>query len=268
MTPAGEKHGCIFLKEIISFFHQNLSQKSLSYLDTVSCSDDPPVGDDGGPTLVFELARLELSQRDLPRPLGVARHVAAHHPPAPPVEELAAADLGVVRVGVESVERPGAALRTDVVVLQRDVDLGLVLTDVIPANISQSVSQTQCLLSPLCLAVGVTELDHVLVQLDAVLLSAGGPRLPGAPHVPAEFLSVVEPAEDALGLEVAGAQPEGGVGGPGEEEPLEPREFVRGGQLQQVTWREMSELKYIGALPHLLCSYSCTGPVTMREVCH
>ena len=111
----------------------------MSYLDTVSCSDDPPVGDDGGPTLVFELARLELSQRDLPRPLGVARHVAAHHPPAPPVEELAAADLGVVRVGVESVERPGAALRTDVVVLQRDVDLGLVLTDVIPANISQSV---------------------------------------------------------------------------------------------------------------------------------
>ena len=101
-------------------------------------SDDPPVGDDGCPTLVLELARLVLSERDLPRPLGVAGHVAAHDPPVASIEELAAADLGVVRVRVESVEGSGATLSTDGVVLQRNVDLRLVLTDVISGNIRQS----------------------------------------------------------------------------------------------------------------------------------
>ena len=142
-----------------------------------------------------------------------------------------------MRVGVESVEGSGSALSTDGVVLERNVDLRLVLTDVISSN-NRSVSQTDSkkdYLSPLSLAVSVTELDHVLVQLDAVLLSVGVTRLPGTPHVSAQLLSVIEPAEDSLRLEVTGAQPEGGVGGPGEEEPLEPRQFVRG-ELQQVTW--------------------------------
>ena len=199
----------------------------------MSCGDDPPVGDDGRPALVFELTGLVLPQRDLPGPLSVARHVPAHDPPVPAVEELPATDLGVVRVGVESVEGSGAALSADGVVLERNVDLRFVFTDVISSNIrsvSQSDSEDQYL-SPLSLAVRVTELDHVLVQLDAVLLSVGVTRLPGIPHVSAELRSVIEPAEDSLRLEVTGAQPEGGVGGPGEEEPLEPRQFVRGGEL-------------------------------------
>ena len=79
-----------------------------------------------------------LPERDLPRPLGVAGHTPTNDPSAPPIEELAAADLGVVRVRVESVEGSGATLSTDGVVLQRNVDLRLVLTDVISGNIRQS----------------------------------------------------------------------------------------------------------------------------------
>ena len=109
-----------------------------THLDTVSGRDDPAVGDHGCPALVFELARLVLPQRDLPRPLGVAGHTPTNDPSAPPIEELAAADLGVVRVRVESVEGSGATLSTDGVVLQRNVDLRLVLTDVISGNIRQS----------------------------------------------------------------------------------------------------------------------------------
>ena len=71
-----------------------------------------------------------LSEGDLPGPLCVAGHVAAHDPALP--HELAAADLTVVRVGVEGVEGAGAALGgAHVVVVQRHVDLGRVLADVV-----------------------------------------------------------------------------------------------------------------------------------------
>ena len=71
-----------------------------------------------------------LSEGDLPGPLCVAGHVAAHDPALP--HELAAADLAVVGVGVEGVEGAGAALGgAHVVVVQRHVDLGRVLADVV-----------------------------------------------------------------------------------------------------------------------------------------
>ena len=116
-----------------------------THLDTVSCGDDPAFGDDGRPALVFELARLVLPQRHLPGPLSVAGHTPTNDSSAPSIEELPAADLGVVRARVESVEGSGATFGTDGVVLQRNIDLRRVLTDVISSNIrpvSQSVSQS------------------------------------------------------------------------------------------------------------------------------
>ena len=75
---------------------------------------------------------------------------------------------------------------------------------------------------PLHLTVGVAKLDHVLVQLDAVLLRVGPAGLARAPEISGELLSVIEPAEGPLGLQVTGAHPEGSVGVSGDEEPLEP----------------------------------------------
>ena len=53
----------------------------LLHLDAVGRGDDPPVGDERSPALVFELAALVLPQAHLPGPLGVAGHVTAHNPP-------------------------------------------------------------------------------------------------------------------------------------------------------------------------------------------
>ena len=91
-------------------------------------------------------------------------------------------------------------------------------------------------LLPLQFAVGVAELDHALVELDAVLLGAGCAGLAGGPEVAAELLAGVEPAEGSLLLQVAGAHPEGVVGEPGEEVLLQPRQLLRVRQLDQVTW--------------------------------
>ena len=91
-------------------------------------------------------------------------------------------------------------------------------------------------LLPLQFAVRVAELDHALVELDAVLLGAGCAGLAGGPEVAAELLAGVEPAEGSLLLQVAGAHPEGVVGEPGEEVLLQPRQLLRVRQLDQVTW--------------------------------
>ena len=91
---------------------------------------------------------------------------------------------------------------------------------------------------PLYLAVGVTELDHVLVQLDAVLLRVGPAGLSRAPEVSGQLLPVVEPAEGPLGLQVTGAHPEGPVGEPGHEEALESGQLLSVGELYQMSWRE------------------------------
>ena len=91
-------------------------------------------------------------------------------------------------------------------------------------------------LLPLQFAVGVAELDHALVELDAVLLGAGCAGLAGGPEVAAELLAGVEPAEGSLLLQVAGAHPEGVVGEPCEEVLLQPRQLLRVRQLDQVTW--------------------------------
>ena len=91
-------------------------------------------------------------------------------------------------------------------------------------------------LLPLQYAVGVAELDHALVELDAVLLGAGCAGLAGGPEVAAELLAGVEPAEGSLLLQVAGAHPEGVVGEPCEQVLLQPRQLLRVRQLDQVTW--------------------------------
>ena len=91
-------------------------------------------------------------------------------------------------------------------------------------------------LLPLQFAVGVAELDHALVELDAVLLGAGCAGLAGGPEVAAELLAGVEPAEGSLLLQVAGAHPEGVVGEPCEQVLLQPRQLLRVRQLDQVTW--------------------------------
>ena len=84
-----------------------------------------------------------LSEGDLPGPLCVAGHVAAHDPALP--HELAAADLAVVGVGVEGVEGAGAALGgAHVVVVQRHVDLGRVLADVVSEEIAFKYFFREC----------------------------------------------------------------------------------------------------------------------------
>ena len=99
-------------------------------------------------------------------------------------------------------------------------------------------------LLPLQFAVGVAELDHALVELDAVLLGAGCAGLAGGPEVAAELLAGVEPAEGSLLLQVAGAHPEGVVGEPCEEVLLQPRQLLRVRQLDQVTWWGKISISY------------------------
>ena len=95
----------------------------------MSSSDDPPVSDQSCSTLVFELTALVLSEGHLPRPLRIAGNIATHYPAI--ADKLPAANLTVVRVGVEGVKCPGSALGcAHIVVIQRDVDLWSVLADI------------------------------------------------------------------------------------------------------------------------------------------
>ena len=108
----------------------------------MSSGDDPVVGDQSGSTLVFELATLVLAERHLPGPLCITGHTAAHYPAL--AHKLPAADLTVVRVGVEGVECPGPALcRAHIIVIQGKVDLRSVLANVVSEQIIISMT-TQC----------------------------------------------------------------------------------------------------------------------------
>eukprot|EP00095_Tigriopus_kingsejongensis_P011672 maker-scaffold59_size442576-snap-gene-2.13 protein:Tk11672 transcript:maker-scaffold59_size442576-snap-gene-2.13-mRNA-1 annotation:"hypothetical protein TcasGA2_TC001061" len=71
-------------------------------LDAMGCGDHPCVGEQGRAAFVAELAVLVLSQRHLPRPFAVTGHATAHDAPLP--DETSAADVLVVRSGIEGVE--------------------------------------------------------------------------------------------------------------------------------------------------------------------
>ena len=107
------------------------------YLDTMSCSDNPLVCDQSCSTFVFELSTLVLPKGHLPWPLSVAGNIATHDTTIP--DKLPATDLTVVRVGVEGVKGSCSSFSsTDIIVIQGNINLWCVLTNVVSKRNNQN----------------------------------------------------------------------------------------------------------------------------------
>ena len=104
-----------------------------------------------------------------------------------------------MRVWIQSIERPCSALCTDWVVIQWNIYLWHVLTNVVSNFFT----------------IGITELQEVWIQVDTVLLVISVVRLVVCPQILIELISWIEPSEGPLCLKVTGTNPERSIGIPG-----------------------------------------------------
>lgn len=102
----------------------------MNYLDTMSCSDNPLVGDQSCSTFVLELPTFVLPEGHLPWPLCITGHIAANNTTIS--DKLPSTDLTVVRVGVECIKGSCSSFSsTDIIVIKRNINLWCILTNVV-----------------------------------------------------------------------------------------------------------------------------------------